>query len=214
MNMPFSSDQFFHVFELYNKALFPIQILLVLIGFAGLLLLHTRLESRHKLLGAMLGGLWIWSGLVYHILYFSSINKAAFVFGGLFIVQGILMLISVFKKGNLVFSVAGNHTRVFLAYFLILFGLAIYPVIGYVVQPGILRIISLGLPCPTTIFTFGFFLLAFKGFPRHLLIIPAIWSLIGTSAAINFGVYQDVMLLISAVIGLFYLVRKSHEIVE
>lgn len=214
MNMPFSSDQFFHVFELYNKTFFPIQILLVLIGFAGLLLLHTRLETRHKLVGVMLGGLWIWSGLVYHILHFSNINKAAFVFGGLFIAQGILMLISAFGKRKLDFSVAGMNTRVLNAYFLILFGLVIYPVIGYMVQPGILRVISLGLPCPTTIFTFGFFLLAYKGFPRHLLIIPTIWSLIGTSAAIHFGVYQDMMLLVSAVIALFYLARKSPETVE
>jgi hypothetical protein len=32
-------------------------------------------------------------GIVYHLVFFTAINKAAYLFGGLFIIQGILFLI-------------------------------------------------------------------------------------------------------------------------
>jgi inorganic pyrophosphatase/exopolyphosphatase len=38
-------------------------------------------------------------------------------------------------------------------------------------------------------------------FPKYLLIIPSIWAIIGASAAIQFGVYQDAILLITAIIS-------------
>ncbi|MCF8230487.1 MAG: DUF6064 family protein [Bacteroidales bacterium] len=57
------------------------------------------------------------------------------------------------------------------------------------------KVISLGLPCPRTILTFGFLMLALQGFKKYLLIIPSIWTIIGLGAAINFGVLQDFMML-------------------
>jgi len=44
---------------------------------------------------------------------------------------------------------------------------------------------------------------------KYLLIIPALWTIVGTSAAINFGVYPDYLMPVSALIAIIYLfVRK------
>jgi hypothetical protein len=206
--MPFSVDQFFHVFEKYNQAIFPGQWILLALGIAAMILLHSRSEIRDKLIGCFLGLLWIWTGIAYHIAFFSQINKPAFVFGGIFIVQGLLILYNVFGRGRLGFAFISN-TRGYVGYFLILFGLIIYPVIGYLVNGLPARTISLGLPCPSVIYTFGIFILANKKFPKYLLIIPTLWSVVGLSAAINFGVYQDFMLIISAIIVSLPISRKA-----
>jgi hypothetical protein len=47
--------------------------------------------------------------------------------------------------------------------------------------------------------------------PKYLLIIPTIWAIIGTGAAINFGVYQDYVMLISLIIADTYLIKRRKE---
>ena len=86
----------------------------------------------------------------------------------------------------------------------ILFGLIIYPAIGFFIHTTAFPVISLGLPCPTTIFTLGFFMLANTRFPGYLLIIPSLWALVGLSAAFNFGIYQDIMILAAALTAFIY----------
>jgi hypothetical protein len=102
-----------------------------------------------------------------------------------------------------------KNRRTCLGYFFILFGLILYPIIGYLLGGKLSVTISLGLPCPTTILTFGFLMLSKKGFPKYLLIIPNLWAIIGTFAAVNFAVYQDFLMLIAAVIADFYLLKRK-----
>ena len=46
---------------------------------------------------------------------------------------------------------------------------------------------------------------------KYLLIIPTIWAIIGTGAATNFGVYQDYIMLLSAIIANIYLIKRKKE---
>lgn len=209
MKTPFTTEQFFNVFEKYNSAMFPSQLIILFLGIVGLLLLHSKYLYKNKLIGAYLGVLWLWMGMAYHIGFFTEINKAAYIFGGIFILQGLLILYATFIKNRLVFDFIPK-TKDYLGYFIILFGLIIYPVIGFILLGSFPKTISLGLPCPTTIFTFGFFMLSTSKFPKYLLVIPSLWAVIGLSAAINFGVYQDIMLPISAIIAVIVLFRKKH----
>jgi hypothetical protein len=50
------------------------------------------------------------------------------------------------------------------------------------------------VPCPTTLFTAGCLLAAVPPVPRWLLVIPALWSLVGGSAALLLGITPDLML--------------------
>jgi hypothetical protein len=208
MKTPFTIDQFFAVFEHYNINVFPAQLVIFLLGFIVLMLVHRKKPSNGSLIGGFLGLLWIWIGAVYHLTFFTAINKPAFVFGAIFILQGVLLLINAFSKSAIQFSNKPDF-KSYIGEFFIVFGLIIYPVISYFVEDSFVRIISLGLPCPSTIFTFGFLMLATNKVPKHLLIIPFLWSLVGLSAAINFGVVQDYMLIISAIVAGIYLFRKK-----
>lgn len=207
MKTPFTTEQFFGVFEKYNSTVFPAQIIVFILGVVAIWLIHSRYILKNRLIGRLLGLLWIWIGLAYHIAFFASINKAAYVFGGIFVLQGLLFLYESLAKARLEFEFKNRITD-FIGYFFILFGLIIYPVISYLLEQSVVRTITLGLPCPSTILTFGFLLLAKDGFPKYLLIIPVIWAIIGTSAAINFGIYQDYMMILAAVVSVIVLMRK------
>lgn len=200
MNIPFTTEQFFSVFEKYNLMVFPFQWILILLGMFALFLIHSKYSSKNKLIGSFLGLLWLWTGIVYHIIFFTEINKLAFVFGGFFILQGVLILINTFLEDKLIFSFSSQAKNYF-GYCFILFGLLIYPIISYFVQGTFSKTIVLGLPCPSTIFTFGFFMMAGNKFPKYLLIIPSLWAIVGVGAAIQFGVYQDFVMPIAAIIA-------------
>lgn len=208
MKMPFTTEQFFNAFEKYNITMYPAQVIILLLALAGIFLLHSKNPFKDKYIGVFLGLLWIWTGFVYHIVFFTEINKAAFLFGGIFIIQGFLILINTFRKNRLVFTFQ-YQAKDYTGYFLILFGLVIYPIISYLTGGSIVKTITLGLPCPSTILTFGFLMLTSGKFPKYLLIIPSLWAVVGLSAAINFGVHQDFMMILAALIADFHLLRRK-----
>ena len=207
MKTPFTIEQFFDVFENYNTSIFPLQLIILVVGIIAVFLIHGKKEIKNKYITGFLGFLWLWTGIVYHLSFFTSINKAAYGFGLLFMIQGLLFVIELFKK-KMEFSFTGK-TSEYIGYFFVVFGLIIYPVISYFLEGDLSTTISLGLPCPTTIVTFGVFMLTSRKFPKYLLIIPTLWAVIGTGAAINFGVYQDYLMLVSAIVADVYLIRRK-----
>lgn len=208
MKLPFTTEQFFNVIEKYNLTMFPFQLIILLLGIVCLFLLHSEFYAKHKLIGIYLGVLWIWIGISYHLVFFTVINKAAFLFGGIFILQGLFILFNTFVKNRLIFTFA-FQIKDYPGYFFILYGLIIYPIISYLAEGSFERTIVMGLPCPSTILTFGFFILTNNKFPKYLLIIPSLWAVVGLSAAINIGVYQDVMILIAALTADIILIRRK-----
>jgi len=88
--MPFTINEFFNVFEKYNLSVWPIQLILNLLAIVACWFLLFGRRNKYCLINSVLVFLWLWMGLVYHLLFFSAINKAAYIFGTLFIVQSFL----------------------------------------------------------------------------------------------------------------------------
>ena len=199
MKTPFTPDQFFSVFEAYNQTLFPAQILIFLLGAAAAFALFSsgRLH-KNRLIAGVLALTWCWTGAVYHLAFFTGINQAAYGFGILFLLQGAFFAWNGVYRENLRFGFTGTF-REWTGVFFIFYGLVIYPLIHSLLHPIACQVISYGLPCPTIISTFGFLILCRPPFPKYLLIIPSLWALIGISAAISLGVYQDLIMPMAAV---------------
>ena len=87
--------------------------------------------------------------------------------------------------------------------------IVIYPLIGYALGRIFPSTPTFGTPCPTTIFTFGLLLWADRKISLSLLIIPVLWSIVGTSAALNFGVKEDFGLLVAATMGTAAIVQHN-----
>jgi len=123
MKTPFTIVQFFQVFENYNSSVFPFQLLIFLLGLISIILIHSKKEFKNYLIAGFLAALWLWVGVVYHISFFTSVNNAAYIFGSLFIIQGIFFIIELLR-GKLFFSFSGSKWE-YIGYFFILFGLII-----------------------------------------------------------------------------------------
>ena len=194
--MPFTSEQFFNVFVQYNLAIWPMQVVLTLLAILVLFLTAWKARYAQQGISAILALLWVWTGLVYHLIFFASINQLAYVFGGFVILQNILF----FNVGVLYQKISFRpHLDIysFVGGFFMLYAVFIYPVLGDFLGHVYPQSPTFGAPCPTTIFTFGLLLWTDKKLPKYLLIIPLLWSIIGFLAVINWGILEDIMLLIA-----------------
>ncbi len=200
MNIPFTLQQFFAVFVRYNEAIGPAPILLIALALATLYLVARghRLGGRVALV--LLSVLWLWTGIVYHWLYFSAINPAANVFAAICVLQGLLFLVLGMSRTPLEFRFGPDRNTVAGA-LLTAYGLVVYPLLGILFGHTYPASPTFGAPCPTTIFTFGLLLLAPR-LPWWTLVIPAVWAAVGFNAALSFGVYEDFGLLAAASVAI------------
>ena len=204
MTIPFTIEQFMEVFKQYNLAIWPAQVPAYGLGFLAVWLAFRKSAQSNRIISGILSLLWVWNGAAYHLGFFSRINPAAFLFGGLFILQGFLFFYSGVIKSSLSFEFRKDLPS-FVGGLIILYGLVIYNLIGPLFGHSYPYSPLFGVaPCPTTIFTFGLFLWADKKFPRYLFLIPVAWAVIGTFAAASFGIREDLGLIPAALLSLVF----------
>lgn len=211
MSLPFTVEQFLSVFKTYNLTVWPMQVLAYIIGILTVLLAVRKTRYSNKLVFAFLSFFWIWNGIAYHVLNFSSINKAAYFFGTMFVIQGIIFLtLGVFSNKITVQYDPGIYSVV--GSLFILYSMVVYPIVGYFLGHGYPYSPSFGIaPCPTTIFTFGLLLWVNKKLPLKVITIPLLWSLIGFGAALSLGIKEDIGLLAAGIAGFVLILLKNKS---
>lgn len=188
--LPFDAHQFFEVFARYNSAVWPAPIGLELAALVAVVLaLHPGAGSDRGI-GFILGGLWLWMGGVYHLGFFRAVNPAATLFGVLFVLEGVLLLAIIAGRGRLHFGWT-RTTPGIVGAVLVVYALVVYPILAHALGHRYPAAPTFGLPCPTTILTLGLLLWAEP--PGHwgLLVIPLAWSVLGASAAVQLGMWED-----------------------
>jgi hypothetical protein len=209
MQLPFTIEQFLAVFVAYNNAVWPMQVVLNVIAFLSLGLC-LRANTPSRLVSVILVVLWLWTGIVYHLMFFSTINPAALVFGTLFIVGAVGFLYAGVIRPDLQFGV-NRGWRAYLGGLILAYGLLIYPFIGYVQGHRYPASPTFGAPCPMTIFTFGLLLWTTRPVKWYVMLVPLMWSLIGSVAALKLGIREDAGLLVSGVFGTAILLMANNS---
>lgn len=208
--LPFSIDQFFDVFGRYNLGVYPAQYGLFGIALAAVFLSVRPRHEAGRIVSGILAALWLWMGAAYHIAHFAEINPAAYLFGILSILQAIVFFYTGVIRRKLEFEF---ETDIYdwAGAAAIVYALAAYPILGSVFGHEFPRAPTFGVPCPTAIFTFGMLLLLRSGPPLYVLVIPLLWALIGTSASVLLGVWEDLGLLIAGLGGTVLILLKNRE---
>ncbi len=209
--LPFTREQFYGVFVDYNAQAWPMQVVAYVVGLGLLALLLRPSRAAGRVAAAGLAALWAWTGVAYHALHFSAINRAAYLFAALFVVQALLLLYFGVVKDRLHIE-AGVGRRQALGWVLIVYALAVYPLIGLWSGHRWSELPMFGItPCPLTIFTFGLLLQTAASVPRALLVVPVVWSFIGGSAAFLLEVPQDWLLVFSGIVTALALWTRRDE---
>ena len=196
--LPFTVDDLLGVFETYNLAIWPMQVVAYVLGAAAVLLAVRKIALSNRVIAAILSFMWLFSG-GFFIFALVPIYKPAYAFGALFIVQAAIFLACVFKPrlsfafGRDAYAVAG---LLFIA-----FAMIGYPVMGYFIDHRYPQSPPFGLtPCPLSVFTFGLLLLTDSRVPKWILAIPFLYA-IGGILPVSIGVLEDLAMIVAGVVG-------------
>lgn len=207
MGLPFSREEFFDLLAAYNSTLWPAVIALWAASVLTAVLLLSSRRSHNRWISGLLAVHWAWSAVAYHIVFFTRINPAAWLFAAIFLFQAALFFWSGVARRHLSFMPSRTAWTP-IGWFLVAYAL-LYPAINAVEHGSVLKIPTFGLPCPTTIFTAGLLLLA-APHSKTLAIVPIVWSVIGGSAAFLFGVSADYALPVAGVALAAFELRKAQ----
>lgn len=213
MRIPFSREEFAGVFALYNQSVWPLQWLLIALAVIVIMLAVHRTAATARVAMLVLAAIWLWSGLVYHVGYFSRINPAAMLFGAAFVIQAALLVWFGARRPAPVFSSTGGLEAA-AGWALVIYALVAYPALGYLLGHRYPVSATFGLPCPTTIFTLGVLLWMVPRPSWWLLAVPLLWTLVGTSAAFQLGMLEDLGLALSALVVIYAMLsqNRSHRL--
>ena len=215
MTLPFTIEQFLDVFARYNLAIQPLQFVAYALGLLAIAVAVKGGRDSGRIIFTILAIFWLWIGLVYHIVFFSSVNPAAYIFGAFFILQSMVFLFVGVLSSRYTFRFSLTTPSVIGAIF-IAYAMLVYPIFNYIFGHAYPYMPIFGVaPCPATIFTFGILLWTKERLPIYVLIIPFLWSLIGVSAAIKLGVAEDYGLALAGILGVVLIAignyRKMHR---
>lgn len=190
MELPFSQPDFLAVFAAYNERIWPLQAVAAALGVMALALLGSERAWADRAIAGILAAFWSTMGVGYHWTFFSRINPAAYLFGGLFLAAAVVFTIEGIVRNRIHFRIRWN-LRGQLASILFVYSLVVYPILGLMTHPYPDTPLFGVAPCPTTIFTLG--LLVVASYPRPVLLaaVPMLWTVIGGSAAFLLDFPQD-----------------------
>ena len=187
MQFPFTTHEFFEVFARYNLALWPAALGLWIVTVV-LVLRFWNGRVSPSTMSHLLAFHWAWSGIAYHAVFFTRVNRAAWLFAVLFVLQaGLFMRATALPD----MSRSTRFTvRQAVGATLIIYALG-YPALNWIQGHTFPRMATFGVPCPTTILTAGLLLTHYRIVPWSLAAIPVGWSIVGGSGAWLFGVRAD-----------------------
>jgi hypothetical protein len=199
MTLPFTQADFIDTIRRYNEMVWPAQWLLLGLALLAALRAVRATPRTNRGTATALALLWSWMAGAYHLAFFSSLSHAGYLFGALFLLQGGLFAWLAWRPGGLAARPTWN-TAGAAGWAMVLYALAVYPVLSYLFGHRYPANPTFGLPCPTTIFTMGILTWAGHAAPWPVLVVPVAWSVIGTSAALQLGMREDLGLPAAAVL--------------
>jgi Family of unknown function (DUF6064) len=210
--LPFTPEQFESVFASYNAAIWPVQFLAYALGAIAFALAFRGGPRSDRAIVVILAVMWAYTGIGYHLTFFAAINKAAYGFGALFLLEAAALGYAGVYRNRLNFGFRADPAA-WVGVFFVVYSAVLYPLIGISTGHHYPALPMFGVtPCPVTIFTLGMLLLTTNPPSGYLLAIPLLWSLIGGSAAILLQIPQDWLLLASgAITALLLLIRRSQS---
>jgi hypothetical protein len=211
MRLPFTADQFFGVFRLYNEAVWPMQVILTALALLCVVLVAWPRSWSNTFVSAVLAFLWAWLAFAYHLLFFARINPVAYGFAAVSAVGAGVFLWCGVHRGAMRCAMRKRDGRTALGVMLVGYALAVYPLLSIFTGHRYPGMPTFGLPCPTTIFTIGMLTLIKSPQPRMVMIVPVLWCVVGVQAAFLLGVPQDLALGAAAPVGLWAMRSRANS---
>ena len=167
----FSAHAYYRLIELYNAAIWPGQVLALLLGVVVVVLVRRGTPGRW--VTAILAAGWLWIALAFHAARYAKLNTAAPYFGWMFGIEAALLLV----LGRDFQWPSDLQGRAGLAIYLFaLLGLPLFaPLLGRGWRAAEIFLIA---PDPTAVGTLGLVMISRARRRWPLMIVPVAWCVV------------------------------------
>ncbi|WP_018876956.1 MULTISPECIES: DUF6064 family protein [unclassified Thioalkalivibrio] len=190
--LPFDSATWLAILGQYNTAIWPLHAVGALLALVAVALAFTGWRGAARVLGLMLGVLWIWTGVVFFGGSLAPFHFASEWLAGVFVAQGLMLLFALTLMGQARFGWPGGLAGSG-AVLMIVSALAGYPLLDLALTGAPwaqLQYVGVA-PGPTMLLTLGLLLLARPRPPLVLAIIPLLWALVTGFIAWELGLWLE-----------------------
>ena len=192
----FSLHSYYRLFELYNRAIWPAQLVALALAIAILLLLRRAEPRRARLITAILALCWLWTAIAFHAHRYATLTWSARYFAWGFGVEAALLLWTALR-GRLVFERRPAGWTIFL------FALVVPPLIGPLLGRTWRQVEVFGVaPDPTAVATLGILLLAAGRVRWELMAVPLLWCAVSGATLLSMHAPDAGIPIAAAVLGL------------
>lgn len=171
----FSPRTYRRLFELYNLAIWPAQLVGAAIGLAIVALLIGKRGHRDRIIAGLLAACWLWIAWAFLYQRYAQINWVATWFAAAFAFEALLLVgLGVFA-GRIVFS-ASRGTVFWIATALLAISVVAYPLLAPLAGRPWTTAETFGVtPDPTAIGTLATLVLVRGRIRWLLLVVPLLW---------------------------------------
>jgi hypothetical protein len=197
----FSPRTYARLFELYNLAIWPLQLAGVATGLAIVALLVTDCRGRDRIVAGLLAACWLWVAWAFHLQRYAQINWVAPWFAAAFAVQAALLGVLGVVAGRIGFAAPGRGGfRIAAA--LLAGSVVAYPLLAPLAgRPWTSAEVFGTAPDPTTIGTLATLALAHGRVRWLLLAVPLLWCAVTALTLWAMGSAQALVVAALAVLG-------------
>jgi hypothetical protein len=214
-----SAASFFDLTRSYNMAIWPIHVLTLVLGAAAALLALRNARNSDRIIAAILAFLWLWSGVVFLMLFLGSWTPTLFgrtvpgfgyVSGVLFVLQSAAFMHFGLIRPSLSFKLAPDRHGV-IGTIMIVYAVVIYPIVGWATGHPYPNYPIFGTAaCPVAIFTVGMLCWTNRRMPPAIAVIPMIWGLAAITAVVSLEVWADLGLFLAGMLSFAILRRNAR----
>ena len=205
----FSPRTYYRLFELYNAAVWPAQIVMLALGAIVLTLWLRPATWRGRLIAAILAAGWLWVAWFYLLQHYDTINWAAGYFAFGFAAQAVLLVWTWVVRDRLRIRRPSDLPGA-VGLGMLTFALTLHPLIGpLLLGRSWMQVEIFGVaPDPTVIATLGALTAAARPHWR-LVVLPLLWCVIGGATLWTMESPDWPVLPTAAVVALTAAVAKS-----
>lgn len=187
----FSERVYFRLFELHNAAVWPAQIVALILGAVILVFVLRPAPIASRMIALILATTWIFVAWAFLWNTYATINWSIRYVAPLFILQALLLAWFGAVQGRLAFN-ARSGAGALLGLALFAHALVLLPLTALLEGRPLAAAEIFGITAdPTAIGTLGLILMAGRGWRRRLLlVIPLVWCALSAAVLLTMGVWQ------------------------
>ncbi len=183
----YSPRTYYRLIEQYNQALWPLQLLALLLGFV-IILLAVRGPGHGRLILGALALFWAWVAIAFLWRRYATISTAGSWYAAVFGIQAILLAYAGPLRNSV--TISARSAAGWLGLLLLVVAVAAYPLLVVLTGRSVLQAEAFGMmPDPTALGTIGVLLMATGRWRRRLMVVPVLWCIV--SAAMTWALRQE-----------------------